>query len=129
VAAAYTLKKLTDVEDSAPKFGFAEVQEARFANHDLEVEHTGVSLHRVKAGKRQAFAHKHEEAEEVYVVLAGSGRVKLDDDIIEIERLDAIRVAPGVIRAFEAGSDGIELLAFGPRHDGDGEVIQGWWAD
>ena len=129
MAATYTLKKLTDVEDSAPKFGFAEVQEARFANHDLEAEQTGVSLQRVKAGKRQAFAHKHEDAEEVYVVLAGSGRVKLDDDIIEIERLDAIRVAPGVIRAFEAGPDGIEVLAFGPRHDGDGEVIQGWWAD
>src|SRR5207248_11480103 len=117
------------VEDSATKFGFAEVQEARFANRDLEAEHTGVSFHRVKAGKRQAFAHKHEAAEEVYVVLAGSGRVKLDDDIVEIERLDAIRVAPGVIRAFQAGPDGIELLAFGPRHDGDGELIPGWWAD
>ena len=129
MAAPYTLKKLTDVEDSAPKFGYDEVQEARFANEDLESEHTGISHHRVKAGKRQGFAHKHDEAEEVYVVLAGSGRVKLDDEIIEIETLDAIRVAPGVIREFEAGSDGIELLAFGPRHDGDGELIQDWWTD
>ncbi len=116
----YTLKRLTDVEDSAPKFGFSDVQEARFANDDLETEHTGVSHHRVKAGERQAFAHRHDNAEEVYVVLAGSGRVKLDDEILEIEALDAIRVAPGVTRKFEAGSDGIELLAFGPRHEGDG---------
>ena len=129
MAGPYTLKKLTDVEDSAARFGFAEIQEARFANDDLEVEHTGVSHHRLKADKRQAFAHKHEKAEEVYVVLAGSGRVKLDDEIIEIETLDAIRVAPGVIREFEAGSDGIELLAFGPRHDGDGELIRDWWTD
>ena len=129
MAGPYTLKRLTDVEDSAPKFGFGDVQEARFANDDLETERTGVSHLRVKAGKRQAFAHRHDNAEEVYVVLAGSGRVKLDDEIIEIETLDAIRVAPGVIREFEAGSDGIELLAFGPRRDGDGEVIQGWWAD
>jgi mannose-6-phosphate isomerase-like protein (cupin superfamily) len=129
MAAPYTLKKLTDVEDSAPKFGFAELQEARFANQDLETEHTGVSHHRVKARKRQPFAHRHDEAEEVYVVLTGSGRVKLDDEIVEIERLDAIRVAPGVIRAFEAGPDGIELLAFGPRHEGDGEVIPDWWTD
>jgi mannose-6-phosphate isomerase-like protein (cupin superfamily) len=125
----YTLKRLTDVEDSAPKFGFSDVQEARFANDDLETEHTGVSHHRVKAGERQAFAHRHDNAEEVYVVLVGSGRVKLDDEILEIEALDAIRVAPGVTRKFEGGSDGIELLAFGPRHEGDGELIKDWWTD
>jgi mannose-6-phosphate isomerase-like protein (cupin superfamily) len=129
MAVPYTLKKLTDVEDSAAKFGVGEVQEARFAYDDLEAEHTGVSYHRLNANKRQGFAHKHENAEEVYVVLAGSGRVKLDDEIVEIAPLDAIRVAPGVIRAFEAGPDGVELLAFGPRHAGDGELIQGWWTD
>lgn len=129
MAAPYTLKRLTDVEDSAPKFGFDEVQEARFANGDLETDHTGVSHLRVKAGKRQAFAHRHDEAEEVYVVLAGSGRLKLDDQIVEVEPLDAIRVAPGVIRKFEGGPDGIEVLAVGPRHDGDGELIQDWWTD
>jgi mannose-6-phosphate isomerase-like protein (cupin superfamily) len=129
VANPYTLKKLTDVEDSAPRFGFSEVQEARFANNDLEAEHTGVSHHRVKPGRRQAFAHKHENAEEVYVVLAGSGRLKLDDEIVEIEALDAIRVEPAVIRCFEAGPDGLEVLAVGARHDGDGETIPGWWTD
>jgi mannose-6-phosphate isomerase-like protein (cupin superfamily) len=127
VAGPYTQKKLTDVQDAAPKFGYAEVQEARFASDDLETEHTGVSHHRVKAGKRQAFAHRHEEAEEVYVVISGSGRVKIDDDIIEIEVLDAIRVAPGAVRQFEAGADGLELLACGPRHEGDGELIPDWW--
>ncbi|MDX6667667.1 MAG: hypothetical protein QOK04_1047 [Solirubrobacteraceae bacterium] len=129
MAVPFTLKKLTDVHDSAVKFGFGEVQESRFANDDLETEHTGVSHHRVRAGKRQAFAHKHDEAEEVYVVLAGSGRLKLDDEIVEVEPLDAIRVAPGVIRAFEGGPNGIEVLAFGPRHEGDGELIQDWWTD
>jgi mannose-6-phosphate isomerase-like protein (cupin superfamily) len=129
MAAPFTHKKLTEVEDSAPKFGYDEVQEARFANDDLEVEQTGVSHLRVKAGKRQAFAHKHDEAEEVYVVLAGSGRLKLDDEIIDVSELDAIRVSPGVTRAFEGGSDGIEVLAFGPHHEGDGEVFPGWWTD
>jgi mannose-6-phosphate isomerase-like protein (cupin superfamily) len=129
VPAPYTLKKLTDVEDSAPGFGFAEVQEARFAKNDLETEQTGVSHQRLKPGKRQAFGHKHEKAEEVYVVMTGSGRVKLDDEILDIETLDAIRVSPGVIRAFEAGPQGIELLAFGPRRDGDGKTLSGWWAD
>jgi mannose-6-phosphate isomerase-like protein (cupin superfamily) len=126
----YTLKKLTDVEDSAVKFGLAEMGEARFAKDDLDAEDTGVSLHRIRAGQRQPFAHKHDAAEEIYVVLAGSGRAKLDDAIVDIAKLDAIRVAPGVIRAFEAGHDtDLELLAVGPRHDGDGEIIQDWWKD
>ena len=64
------------------------------------------------------------------MVVKGSARVKLDDEIVELGPLDAIRVAPGVIRSFEAGPDNdLELLAVGPRHDGDGEIIQGWWAD
>ena len=88
-----------------------------------------MSHHRLKARQRQPFAHRHERAEEVYVVLSGSGRVRLGEDIVEIGPLDAIRVAPEVTRAFEAGPEGIEILAFGPRHDGDGEVIRGWWSD
>ena len=125
----YTLTRLTDVEDSAPKFGFGDIQEARFAHGDLDAEHTGVSHHRFNAGKRQAFGHRHDQAEEIYVVLAGSGRLKLDDEILPVGALDAIRVAPGVTRAFEAGPDGLEVLAFGARHEGDGELVQNWWVD
>jgi mannose-6-phosphate isomerase-like protein (cupin superfamily) len=125
----YTVKQLTEVEDSAVGFGLSDLQEARFATKDLEAENTGVSHHRVKAGRRQGFGHKHDNAEEVYVVLSGSGRMKLDDEVIEIAALDAIRVAPGVVRAFEAGPDGLEVLAVGARHEGDGELLHGWWTD
>jgi quercetin dioxygenase-like cupin family protein len=121
--------KLTDVKDSAPEFGLGDVQEARFAKGDLDAERTGVSYFDVKPNQRSPFGHKHDEAEEVYVVIAGSGRMKLDDEIIEVEELDAIRVAPEVVRAFESGPDGIRVLAMGARHDGDGELIQGWWTD
>jgi mannose-6-phosphate isomerase-like protein (cupin superfamily) len=129
MATPYTLKKLTDIEDSAPKSGFGDVQEARFAKDALDAEDTGLSYHRLKAEQRQPFAHKHDRAEEVYVVVAGSGRVKLDDEVVELQALDAIRVAPEVTRAFEAGPSGLDLLAFGRRCDGDGEVLMGWWAD
>lgn len=128
MSAPFTHTKLTDVKDSAPEFGMEDVQEARFAKGDLDAEKTGVSHHRLKPGKRTPFGHKHEDAEEVYIVIGGSGRMKLDDEIIEVESLDAIRVSPEVIRAFEAGDDGIEVLAVGARHDGDGEVIPGWWS-
>jgi mannose-6-phosphate isomerase-like protein (cupin superfamily) len=129
MASPYTLKQLTDVKDSAPGFGLGEVQEARFAGGDLEAQDTGVAHQRIKPDTRVPFAHRHDKAEEVYVVLSGSGRVKLDDEIIDIGTLDALRVAPHVTRNFESGPDGLELLAFGPHHKGDGEVIQGWWVD
>ncbi len=127
--ADYTHKKLDDVKDSAPEFGMGEIQEARFAKDELDAVDTGLSHHRLKPGKRQPFAHKHDEAEEIYVVVAGSGRFKLDDEIVEVETLDAIRVAPGVTRAWEAGDEGLEVLAVGARHDGDGEIIKDWWND
>jgi mannose-6-phosphate isomerase-like protein (cupin superfamily) len=125
----YTHKNLADVEDAATGFGIGDVQEARFAHGALDCEQVGFSHHRVKAGKRQAFGHKHEGAEEVYVVIAGSGRVKLDDDVVDLARLDAVRVAPEVMRQFEAGPNGLELLAFGERRKGDGEIVNGWWSD
>jgi mannose-6-phosphate isomerase-like protein (cupin superfamily) len=116
---AYTLRNLAEIEDSAAKFGHDQFQEARFASGELEAERTGLSHHKVKPGKRQAFAHRHEDAEEVYVILSGSGRLKLDDDIVEVRPLDALRIAPGVTRQFEASDDGLEFLAFGAAHKGD----------
>ncbi|MGE0067661.1 MAG: cupin domain-containing protein [Solirubrobacterales bacterium] len=125
----YTVMRLTDVKDSARQFGVGGDMEARFAKDELDAERTGLSHHRLKPTKRQPFGHKHDQAEEIYVVLGGSGRVKLDDDVVEVEPLDAIRVAPGVIRAFEAGPGGLEVLAVGARHDGDGEIVPDWWTD
>ena len=127
---SYSIKNLREVDDSAPKFGYDKVQEAHFAGRDLGAEQTGISFHVVKTGQRQGFAHRHEEAEEVYVVLSGTGRVKLDDEIHDVGPLDAVRVAPEVARAFEASDDTpLELLAFGPRHEGDGEILkEDFWA-
>src|SRR3954453_4538378 len=125
----YTIKNLREIEDMAASQGFGEVQEARFAHGDLNAEQIGISLQKVKPGKRHAFAHRHNEAEEVYVVVSGSGRVKLDDEVLELKRLDALRVAPQVMRQFEAGPEGLELIAFGQRHQGDGEIAPGWWSD
>ena len=121
---SFTVKNLREVKDSAPEFGFEAVQEAHFAHGDLDAEQTGFAFHVVKPGQRQGFAHRHNEAEEVYVVISGSGRVKIDDEVTEIGPLDAIRVSPPHARQFEAGDQGLELLAFGPRHKGDGEILK-----
>ena len=125
----YSIKNLRQVEDSAPKPGLSEVGEARFPGSDLRAETTGLAYHVLRPNKRQAFAHKHDEAEEIYVVLSGSGLIKLDDDVVELDTMDAVRIAPSTVRALEAGDDGLELLAFGPRHEADGEImpIDGFW--
>jgi len=125
----FTHKKLTEVKDSAADFGHGEMMEARFAKEDVDAEETGFSYHRLKPNKRQPFGHNHDEAEEVYVVVRGDGLMKLDDEVIEVDMLDAIRVAPEVTRAFEAGDDGLEVIVFGPHHKGDGRIVPDWWSE
>jgi mannose-6-phosphate isomerase-like protein (cupin superfamily) len=125
----HTIKNLEDVDDMAPKSGLGDMGQARFAREDLDAQDTGLSHQRLNPGKRQSFGHRHHKAEEIYLVLSGSGRVKLDEEIVEIKRLDAIRVSPETTRAFEAGPEGLEFVAFGPHHSGDGELVQGWWSD
>jgi mannose-6-phosphate isomerase-like protein (cupin superfamily) len=126
---SYTKANLLEVDDVAAAHGFGEAHEARFARGALDAQDTGLAHFRLRAGKRQPFAHRHGAAEEIYVVLSGSGRVRLDDDIVELGPLDAVRVAPGVTRRFEAGPHGMEFLAVGPHREGDGEVVQGFWED
>lgn len=126
---SYSIKNLREVDDSAAKYGFSAHQESRFAGGELDAEAIGLSYHVVKPGQRQAFAHRHEQAEEIYVVLSGTGRIKLDDEILDVGPLDAIRVAPQVARAFEAGGESLQFLAFGTHHAGDSEMIQDFWPD
>jgi uncharacterized cupin superfamily protein len=114
---------LMDVEDAAPANGFGEHWEARVARTALGAEQTGVTHFRLRPGKRSPFTHRHLRAEEVYVILGGSGRIELDGELAEVRPLDAIRVAPQVARAFEAGPEGLEFLAFGPHHDADGVPV------
>ncbi len=126
---SFSVKNLRDVEDIAPRFGLGETQESRFPRTDLGAVGTGLAYHVIRPGHRGS-AHRHEAAEEIYVVLKGSGRVKLDDEVIPIGPLDAIRVSPEVARAFEAGPEGLQLLVFGPRHEGDGEFLTGdFWRE
>ena len=126
---AFTKVSLAAVDDAAPGNGFGHRWEARVARTALAAERTGVTLFRLRPGKRSPFTHRHTEAEEIYVVLSGTGRAKLDGQLVDVVPLDCIRVAPATARAFEAGPDGLELLAFGPHHPGDGEPVKDPWTD
>jgi uncharacterized cupin superfamily protein len=125
----YTVSNLKQLEDSAVGFGLAPELEARFAREALGCEQTGLSYQRLAPEARSTFAHRHTADEEVYVVLSGSGSVRLGDDVVAVGRWDAVRVAPGTARAFAAGPDGLELLAFGTHHPDDVEMLPAPWED
>ena len=126
----YTKKNLNDVEDQAPKFGMPSELEARFGRTALDSETLGLSLLRLEPNFRMPFGHKHEGQEEVYVVLRGSARVKVEDEIVELGPMDALRIGMDAMRAVEAGPDGVEYLAFGAGDDPkDAEMVQDWWSD
>lgn len=129
--AGYTIKNLKEVEDQAPKFGFSPGLEARFARDPLDCEHSGLSYQQLAPNFRVPFGHKHKQQEELYVIVSGSGRVKLDDEVVELKPWDAVRVASGTMRNFEAGPEGLGLIAFGApgTGPGDAEITPAWWSD
>jgi quercetin dioxygenase-like cupin family protein len=126
--AGYTIKNLKDVDDSAASSSDVE---ARFARKHLDSRELGVSYFRYAPGYRSTTGHSHREQEEAYVVIAGAGRVKLDDEVVELRQWDVVRVAPEVVRAFEGGPDGLELIAVGSARPegGDGIPAPDWWED
>ena len=127
---AYVIVNLKeDVEDALSER--APGIEGRFARKHLESEHLGVSYLRYSPGVRSSSAHSHREQEEAYVVISGSGRVRLDDEIRELRRWDVVRVNPATVRAFEAGDEGLELIAIGSDRPegGDGVLVDTAWID
>ncbi len=126
----FTIKNLKDVDSSTPE-RLADQMEARFGRKHLDSEHLGVSYFRYGANFRSPVGHRHREQEEAYVVVGGSGRARLDDEVVDIKRWDVVRVAPGVVRGFEGGPDGLELIAIGSDRPegGDGEMVRDWWQD
>jgi mannose-6-phosphate isomerase-like protein (cupin superfamily) len=127
----YTKANLrNDVDDSAPKFDMPEEMQSRFARSAIEGETLGLSLFTLEPNFRIPFGHKHRSQEEVYVVVRGSGRVKVEDEIVELGQWDAIRFGKNTMRDMEAGPDGMEYLAFGAGDDAqEVEMAPDWWSD
>jgi len=130
--AGYTKLNLReDVEDQGPNFGYEGKMEARMARVPLELEHAGVSLLGLAPNFRIPFAHRHKTQEEIYVLISGSVRVKLEDEIVELKPYDALRVHKDTTRGFEAGPEGAEMIAVGAPHTGpgDADMVNDWWTD
>ena len=130
--AGYTKVNLKDdVEDQGPNFGYKGKIEARMARVPLELEHSGVSYLRLAPGFRIPWGHTHKTQEEIYILVGGGLRAKLDDEIVELRPFDALLVHKNTMRGFEAGSDGAEMIAIGAPHTGpgDAQTVDGWWDD
>ncbi len=129
--AGYTIQNLKDVEDQAPNFGLSPQLEARMARVPLELENFGVSYQRLGPNFRVPFGHKHKNQEEVYLVVSGSMRAKVEDEVVELKQWDALRVHKDTMRGFEAGPEGAEVIAVGAPNTGpgDAEMEQDWWSD
>jgi mannose-6-phosphate isomerase-like protein (cupin superfamily) len=131
----FTLRNLkADVDDVGSNFGGAADLEFHLATKALELERSGLCHQRIPPGHRFPYGHTHATQEEVYVVVRGSGRMKLDNEIVEVREWDAVRVPPGTWRGYEAGPAGLEILVIGAPNLGDNprDDVEGrrdWWAD
>lgn len=119
-----------DVEDGAKSRG-VKGREMHHANAALKLTASGLSYQKLAPKHRITFGHHHGEQEEVYIVIDGSGRMKLDDEIIDLKKLDAVRVAGNVVRAVEAGVNGIEYVVYGaPLEDpSKSKMLADWWSE
>jgi uncharacterized cupin superfamily protein len=129
--ADYTLVNLKEVEDQAPNFGLAPHIEFRMARVALGLQNSGISYQRLAPNFRLPFGHKHKQQEEVYVLVSGSGRMKIEDEIRDLKPWDAVRLHRDTVRSFEAGDKGAEFIAIGAPNTGpgDAEMIQDWWSE
>ena len=120
-----------DVDDQAPNFGLSPNLESRMARVALGLENSGVSYIRIAPGFRIPFGHKHKQQEEVYVLVNGSARIKIDDEIRDMKQWDAVRLHRDTFRGFEAGDEGAEIIAIGAPNTGpgDADVVQDFWSD
>ncbi len=130
--AEYTKLNLKqDVEDMAPKFGYSPFLESRFARGPLGLQQSGFSYFKIAPDFRMPFGHTHGEQEEIYVVISGSVRLRLDEEELELGPLDVVRIPTSTKRALQGGPEGGELLAFGAPNteNKDIDMLPGWWGE
>jgi mannose-6-phosphate isomerase-like protein (cupin superfamily) len=128
--AGYTVQNLKEIEDQAPKFGMEGI-EFRMGRVPLELENFGLSYQKLAPNFRLPFGHTHKQQEEAYILVSGSARMKIGDEVVDLQPWDAVRVRNDAMRAVEAGPDGAEILAIGAPNTGpgDADMQQGWWSD
>jgi mannose-6-phosphate isomerase-like protein (cupin superfamily) len=130
--AGYTMQNLKEIENQGVNFGLDENDiQLRMAKDPLECADCGLTYLRLGPGWRTPFGHNHKTQEEIYILVNGSARMKIEDEVVEMKPFTAVRVSPETMRSYEGGSDGAELIVIGtPRTGGgDADIVPGWWGD
>jgi glyoxylate utilization-related uncharacterized protein len=130
--AGYTVQNLKEIENQGVKFGLDENDiQLRMAKDPLECTNCGLSYVRLGPGWRAPFGHTHKTQEEIYILIEGNARMKIEDDLVDLKPFTAVRVSPQTMRGYEGGPEGAELIVIGtPRTGpGDADMEQGWWSD
>jgi mannose-6-phosphate isomerase-like protein (cupin superfamily) len=126
----YTRVNLKEVEDQAPKFGMDDL-EFRTAREPLELSNSAVSYMRLSPNYRLPFGHTHNTQEELYVLVDGTARLKLGDEVIDLKPFDAVRIPKDTMRNLEGGPQGAVVILFGAPKTGpgDAQMAPDWWTD
>jgi mannose-6-phosphate isomerase-like protein (cupin superfamily) len=130
--AGYTVKNLKEIENQGVNFGLDESDiEVRMAKDPLECTGCGVSYMKLGPGYRPPFGHAHKTQEEIYILVNGSARMKLEDEVVDMKPFTAVRVSPATTRGYEAGPEGAELIVIGTPKTGGGDAdpVTNWWSD
>lgn len=118
----YTVVNLRELENMALKYGHGGDMEARFATKPLQLQKSGLGFQKVLPGRTIPFKHAHTQQEEVFIIIAGSGKILLDDETIDLKTWDAVRVPPEVVRQVKGGPDGLEMIIVGAPYDGTNDT-------
>jgi mannose-6-phosphate isomerase-like protein (cupin superfamily) len=130
--AGYTVQQLKEVENQGVRFGLDEKDfEIRMARVPLNCEHCGISYERLGPGWRTPHGHNHKQQEEIFILVNGSARMRLGDDVVDLEPWTAVRIAPETMRALEGGPNGAEFLVVGAPNTGpgDADITPDWWSE
>ena len=128
----FTLTNLKRDPGHGSIFDGAADLEFRSASGPLELRQSALTYQRVPPIAFRSATHTRRR--EVYVVVGGSGRMKVDNEVIDVHEWDALRVPPGSWRGYEAGPEGLEILVIGAPNLGDAvrDDVEGqrdWWSD
>ena len=127
---AHTVVNLEQLPNAAARFGIEDRFEAHFGREPLGLQGFGLSHERIAPHFRSPYGHDHTDTEEVYLVVDGSARAKIGDEVVELDKWDAVRIPTGTPRQFEAGPDGVEMVVVGaPAGLDDGQFLPDWWQD
>ena len=94
-------------------FDFATLPWLTSPRRQLDLQAVAIGLIKLPPNEGYTFTHRHRKQEEVYLVIEGSGYILVDDELLDLCKGDAVRVAPEARRALKAEKEGLLVFCAG----------------